>query len=137
MAGYTATMESHGLTPNAVQGSLTQSGGESGATLLLEQDEFPTAIFAASDLAVLGARDVMETAGISVPDQVSLIGYNDTSIARLHGIQLTSVREPFEAMGIYASEVIVNRMIDPTHPPSEWTVEPELVIRSSTQAPPA
>ncbi len=135
LVGYRSTMQAHDLEPNVVTGSLLQAGGESGARLLLEQDEFPTAIFAASDLSALGARDVIQGAGLSIPDRVSLIGYNDTPFARLRGIELTSVREPTEAMGIYASEVIIGRILDPTEPPGEWIAEPELVVRSSTRPP--
>lgn len=135
LAGYLATMKAHHLTPNAVTGSLTEAGGESGAKLLLEQDDFPTAIFVASDLAAVGAREVIHRAGMSIPERVSLVGYGDSAFARLHGIELTTVREPYEAMGIYASEVVVNRILDPTQPPSEWIAEPELVVRSSTRTP--
>ncbi|MBT8164675.1 MAG: LacI family transcriptional regulator, partial [Acidimicrobiia bacterium] len=138
LAGYRATMAAHDLEGNSVTGSLLQDGGESGARLLLEQDgEFPTAIFAASDLAALGARDVIRAAGFSIPDRVSLVGYGDSSFARLHDIELTSVREPTEAMGIYAAEVAVNRILDPTEPPSEWIAAPELVVRGSTVPPAA
>jgi len=129
-------VEAHGLTPNVVAGSLQQAGGEAAARQLLEGDELPTAIFAASDLSVLGAREVILGAGLSVPEQISLIGYNDSLFARLRGIELTSVREPSEAMGIYASEVVTNRILDRSEPPDEWLADPELVVRSSTQPPP-
>jgi DNA-binding LacI/PurR family transcriptional regulator len=135
LAGYIATMEAHGLTPNVVTGSVTQAGGESGARQFLEQGRFPSGIFAASDLSALGAREVIRGAGLSIPKQVSLVGYNDSALAGLRGIELTSVHVPFEAMGIYASEVVVNRILDPTEPPSQWIVEPELVARGSTRPP--
>ncbi len=137
LAGYRATMQAHNLPVNVVPGSLLQEGGESGAGLLLEQDEFPTAVFAASDLSALGARDVMREAGFSIPDQVSLVGYGDSPFARLHEIELTSIRDPNEAIGIYAAEVLTNRILDPNQPPSDWIAEPELVVRSSTGPPPA
>ena len=136
LVGYRETMEAHNLDPNVVIGSLLQEGGESGARKLLEQKEFPTAIFAATDLAALGARDVIEKAGMPIPDRVSIVGYNDSPFARLHAIELTSIREPTKAMGIYAAEVVANRILDPEEPPAEWIAEPELVVRSST-APPA
>jgi len=136
LVGYRETMQAHDLTPNVVPGSFTQAGGESGARLLLEQDPFPTAIFAATDLSALGAREVIKGAGLAMPDRVSLVGYNDSPYTRLHSIELTSIREPLEAMGIYAAEVVMNRILDPAQPPAEWIAEPELVVRSST-APPA
>ena len=135
-AGYLAGVEAHGLAPIVVAGSLQQGGGEAAARELLDGDGLPTAIFAASDLSVLGAREVILAAGIAVPDQISLIGYNDTPYARLRGIELTSVREPSEAMGIYASEVVAHRIVDPSEPPDHWVAEPELVVRNSTRPPP-
>jgi DNA-binding LacI/PurR family transcriptional regulator len=134
-AGYLDGMEHHGLTPIVVAGSLYQEGGEAAAQQLLDLDDTPTAIFAASDLSALGAREVLEAASFPIPERISLVGYNDSPFARLHGIDLTSVREPSEAMGIYASEVVANRIQDPSEPTAEWVAEPELVIRSSTQAP--
>jgi DNA-binding LacI/PurR family transcriptional regulator len=135
LAGYRDAMEAHGLTPNVVPGSLTREGGESGARMLLEQDEFPTAIFVASDLAALGAREVIQSAGLSVPDRVSIVGYDDSPFASLPDIDLTSIREPLVALGIYAAEVVANRIHDPTEPPQQWIAEPELVARGSTRAP--
>ena len=135
-AGYLAAMEHHGLDPVLAAGRLQQEGGEAAARQLLDQGDLPTAIFAASDLSAIGAREVILEAGISIPDQVSLIGYDDSLFARLRGIELTSIREPSEAMGIYASEVVINRILDPSQPPDEWVAEPELVVRSSTRARP-
>ena len=136
LAGYLAGMEHHELAPVVVAGSLQQDGGEAAARQLLEKGDLPTAVFAASDLSALGAREVFIEAGIAIPDQISLVGYNDSLFARLRGIELTSIREPSEAMGIYASEVVINRILDPSEPTDEWIAEPELVVRNSTQPPP-
>jgi DNA-binding LacI/PurR family transcriptional regulator len=95
----------------------------------------PTAVYAATDLAALGARQVFRAAGLAIPDEISLVGYDDTPFASLHGIELTTIREPAEAMGVYAAEVIANRILDPSESPSEWITQPELVVRGSTVPP--
>ena len=131
-AGYLAAMERHGLEPAIAGGDFTEEGGYRGGRELLAQPELPTAIFACNDVAAIGAMTALEEGGISVPDDVSLVGYDNTSLAAMRHIALTTVDQPRQAMGELAVELLQRRRDRRTAPGRVRLVEPHLIERGTT-----
>ncbi|MFF3489915.1 LacI family DNA-binding transcriptional regulator [Streptomyces sp. NPDC002795] len=109
-------------------------GGHAAAARLLSRGI--TGIICASDPLALGAVRAARRAGLSVPGDVSVVGYDDSAFMNCTEPPLTTVRQPIEAMGRAAVELLVAQIQGGTVPPGELLFEPELVVRGST-APPA
>lgn len=105
---------------------------------LLEHRRKFTALAAFDDLSALGAIRALTKAGIKVPEQCSVTGFDDVALSALAAPSLTTVRQPMEAMGGFAVNVIMEG-INAVLEKREWNIvrqkmNPELVIRDSTQA---
>ncbi|MGD6748249.1 LacI family DNA-binding transcriptional regulator [Streptomyces sp. BH106] len=109
-------------------------GGHAAATRLI--DRGITGIICASDPLALGAVRAARRAGLSVPRDVSVVGYDDSAFMNCTEPPLTTVRQPIESMGRAAVELLVAQIQGGSVPPGELLFEPELVVRGST-APPA
>ena len=111
-----------------------EAGRTAGEQLLaLPASERPDAIFAANDLLALGVLQALIHSGVRVPDDIALIGYDDIYFAASSAIPLSSIRQPAEAMGRAAAELLIAE-IDNGAPSAYQQVlfQPELVIREST-----
>lgn len=97
--------------------------------LKLEEVKRPTAIFAASDNQAIGALNAIEDAGLSVPDDFSLVGYDDIELA--HYLGLTTVRQPMFKMGKLGVEILVQSIYSKEEKSVKKKLEPELVCRES------
>jgi DNA-binding LacI/PurR family transcriptional regulator len=117
------------------QGAHTEEGGRRGVEELLRAEPFPTAIFASNDLCAIGALDALEEAGLSIPDDVSLIGFDNTTLAALRHISLTSINQPGGDMGRSAVERLWERIDGERTTPQHDVVAPALVVRSTTGPP--
>ncbi len=120
-----------------VPGAYTEEGGHSGALILLDERPRPTAIFAANDLAAIGALNAIEERGLKVPDDISLVGYDNTSLAALRHISLTTVHQPRLEMGQIAVSSVLDRLEDSRTRPRRAVLSPSLVVRGSTAPPPS
>ncbi|MEQ6902313.1 LacI family DNA-binding transcriptional regulator [Nocardioides sp. YIM 152588] len=100
--------------------------------LALPAEERPDAIFAANDLVALGVLQALTLAGLRVPEDVAIIGYDDIDFAASAAIPLSSVRQPREQLGAVAAELLLARIEDPHGPVTEVVLEPTLVVRRST-----
>ncbi len=100
--------------------------------LALPKRSRPDAIFAANDLIALGVLQALTLAGVRVPDDVAIVGYDDIDFAASAAIPLTSVRQPREQLGAVAADTLLEVIADPAAKVRDVVLEPELVIRRST-----
>ena len=134
--GYRAAMKKHGLESRVVRGSFLAEGGAAGAERLIKSaDSLPTAIVAPTDMAAMGAKNVLVRHGLTIPEDISWVGYDDTHLAAMMGIELTTIDQPAEEMGRQAAELVIARLKDPSRPAQNIVVEPSLVVRRSTGPP--
>ncbi|GGU04350.1 LacI family DNA-binding transcriptional regulator [Streptomyces coeruleorubidus] len=136
--GYRQAMRAHGLErwTDVVSTSYTQEGGYQGAKQLLTRPHRPTAVFAGADIAAMGVLEAVTEAGLSVPDDISVAGYDNTTFAALGPISLTSVDQAGHEMGHSAVRLLLDRITDRRRPTTRVVLSPTLVPRRTT-APPA
>jgi len=130
---YGRIMRSVGLAPQAVAAAdFTQEAAERAAAELLAGPDRPTAVFAHNDQFALGVREAAYAMGLTIPGDLSLVGYDDSRTARLHGIDLTSVDLHAVELGKIAGGVALERLNDPGAPFADRCLTPRLVVRNST-----
>lgn len=112
----------------------TIEGGAAAAQQLLNRGA--TAVVCGSDLMALGAIRAARSAGLSVPDDVSVVGFDDSPLLAFVDPPLTTVRQPVQAMGAAAVSFLVEAIDGQPVPQHEYVFRPELVLRSSTAPPP-
>jgi len=136
-AGFEAGMGELGLTGSSrlVRGSFTEEGGFRGAYELLSTGIRPTAIFAANDLAAIGAVAAAEANGLRVPRDISIMGYDNSQLSRLRHLSLTSIDQAASELGRLAIDRIIER-IDGRTEAIHNILPPSLVVRGSTAPPP-
>lgn len=110
----------------------TQAAGREAAQRMLALPNRPTAIFAANDVTALGVLEVAEGAGLLIPSDLSLVGYDDISYASLPRIQLTTVAQPAVEMGQIAANWLFEAIENPEIASLHRTLTPRLVVRSTT-----
>ncbi|MGK8523507.1 LacI family DNA-binding transcriptional regulator [Nocardia asteroides] len=136
--GYRVAMQRHGLEPMVVPSEHTDSAGMAAVRKLLHlfsPDNFPTALVCGNDFNAVGAMSALEEAGLRVPEDVSVVGYDNTSLAALRHVALTTINQPRIRMGRLAIEALAERLRDGRTKPVRRRVEPSLVVRSTTTAP--
>src|SRR4051812_41613084 len=109
-AGYERAMAAAGLEPQVIPGDFTEEAGVRAAETLLRAGALPTAVFAANDLVAVAFIDRLEQDGLRVPDDVSVVGYDNTFIAALNHIRLTTVNQPRHDMGREALALLLERV---------------------------
>jgi DNA-binding LacI/PurR family transcriptional regulator len=136
--GYLQAMRRLGLERNilTVEGAFTENGGYVAARALLERSPVPTAIFAANDICAIGAMRALEEAGLRTPADVSVVGYDNTSLAALRQVSLTSVHQFGADIGRLGVECLFERMEGTRSNPRHEVVAPTLVVRATTGPPP-
>jgi len=138
-AGYEKAMGVLGLGrwTRVVEGEFTEPAGVAGAATLLEAPERPTAVFAANDLVAAGVLARADEAELSVPADLSIIGYDNTMIAAMRHLSLTTINQPREEMGTRAVELLLERLVAGRTAAVHHVVTPTLVDRSTTGPPAA
>lgn len=99
--------------------------------LLQSVDPLPTAIFASNDLSAFGAMDAVRELGLDIPDNISIIGFDDIPQASLVYPKLTTVRQPLEQMGRVAVRMLLERIEDQSRPPQRVVLATQLIVRDS------
>lgn len=138
-SGYLAAMKEFGIDQYArvIPADFTEQAGASAVRTMLD-GQMPTAIFTSNDLLAVGALDRLEQAGLDVPGDVSIVGYDNTSLAALHHISLTTVDQPREQMGRVAFTALLAAMTSrdsgATAPNAEhFVMSPKLIERRTTR----
>lgn len=133
--GYRSELAALGVAARdeyLVEGDFYDESGYRGTLQLLELDEPPTAIFAASDLMAAGALRAANELGVRVPDDVAVVGFDDIGLASLIQPQLTTVRQDMHALGEAAAAGLARMIDDPEASPARELVPTRLVVRASS-----
>jgi DNA-binding LacI/PurR family transcriptional regulator len=135
--GYRAAMRRHGLEQEirVVRGGITQEDGSSAARYLMAASTPPTGVIAYNDDVAAGLVETLGGAGVSVPAAMSVVGWDDSSLARLPHVDLTTVRQDADEMTRLAVERSMARIQDDPVTDREQVLRPTLVVRGSTAAP--
>jgi LacI family transcriptional regulator len=132
--GYRRALEDHGLSlsPRLVErGDFVQPGGYQAMGLLLDRLAPPLAVFVANDEMAIGAVEAIRGRGLSIPDNVAIIGFDDIQIASYIRPPLTTVRQPINRLGSLAVQRLLRRIADPETEAETIVLPTELVIRRS------
>ena len=131
-SGYRRTMAMHGLPDRVVGGDFTELSGVRAVTGLVRSGTLPSAIFAANDLSAAGVLGGLGREGLRVPEDVSLVGYDNTGLAAMHHIALTTIDQPRAEMGRRSFEALLERVGHTRTTVVDIAVAPALVIRRTT-----
>ncbi len=136
--GYREALRRHGLADavHIVPGGLTEDEGAAATPFLLAASPRPTAVTVFNDRCATGVLDVLRRTGLSVPHDMSVIGFDDSSVARLSHVALTTVAQNIERVTTLAVSRALARL-DQTGAIAdrEQVIPPRLVIRSTTASP--
>ena len=133
--GYERAMQRCGLDAymRVIPGSYTDAGGRQGVAALFDGDApRPTAIFVAHDLAALGALSALAERGLRVPEDVSVVGYDNTALAAVTQMNLTTVIQPRSDMGRTAVTLLLERLVGQRDTARHVMMPPTLAVRGTT-----
>ena len=133
--GVAAAAKSLKLKISAITtGTMTFAAGEEAVEQFLALESRPTAIFCANDLLALGMMRGLLARGIRIPDEISIIGYDDIEFAPSAAVPLTSIAQPAYQLGTVAAQLLLSECEGiETHAHQEVHFQPELVVRNSTR----
>ncbi len=134
LEGYKAALADHQIAfdPALIaEGDFWQTSGYQAALRLLDLNPLPTAIFASNDLSAFGAMDAIRERGLSIPDDISIVGFDDIPQASLVHPKLTTVRQPLDQMGRVAVQMLLDQIENPSQPPRRITLATQLIVRDS------
>jgi DNA-binding LacI/PurR family transcriptional regulator len=130
------TLQKHGLTPGeSIIGDWSAASGYEAARNLLARGKRFTALVVANDQMAIGAIHALREQGLSVPQDISVVGFDDIPEAAFSGPPLTTIRQDFAKLGRQGVEHLIQRIANPAHQSAQVVIEPELIIRQSTGTP--
>lgn len=134
-AGYQRALDAAGVEVVIGESAGTsEEDGYGSACWLLDHYPATTAIFAANDTMALGAFAAIKARGLSVPKDISVIGYDNSPLAKSRFLDLTSIDNRSDLVGVDAARRLLARIEDPTLEPERKLIEPTLVLRGTTSA---
>ncbi|HEV7663996.1 MAG TPA: LacI family DNA-binding transcriptional regulator [Chloroflexota bacterium] len=139
LAGYHDAMQAAGLDPTTLtiaRTDLAEEQGRRATAELLERPRPPTAILAVNDYLALAAIDVATSRGLHLPDDLSIVGFDDIESARYVHPALTTVHMPWDRMAHWAGRILLDALEDERAEQASLRMTTELVIRASTTRPP-
>jgi DNA-binding LacI/PurR family transcriptional regulator len=137
--GYRTAMRRHGLAGHVriIPGDHSEESGLRAAAALLRQGQLPTAVLAFNDRCAVGLLDALNRAGVDVPGSVSIVGYDDSPLARLAHVQLTTVSQDTQQQAEHAVAAAIERLDDGRSVAREVVLLPRLVVRHTAGPPPS
>lgn len=136
-AAYEAAMAAAGLAQciDVLDGDYTEEAGSAAALEILARDSLPTAIMGANDRSAMGILGTLVRHGLRVPEDISVVGFDDATLASLPYIDLTTVGYRPQDLADQAIEAMIRRLDSPSSPWLEHREPPHLVVRSSSGPP--
>jgi DNA-binding LacI/PurR family transcriptional regulator len=138
LRGYREALENAGIAARpeyCAEGEPTLAGARSSALAMLATADRPTAIVAANDLRAVGVLQAARELGLRVPEQLSVIGYDDVEVAEV--VELTTIRQPLFLSGRRGIELLLEALNHPDVEPVREVLPVELIVRRTTAAPSA
>jgi LacI family transcriptional regulator len=138
MEGFKTALRTHHilLDPELIyEGSFDQLDGYIGANKFLNLPVPPTLIFASNDVMAMAAMDAVREKGLRVPEDISILGFDDIPQASMVRPALTTVRQPLKQMGRVATQMLLEILKDPEEKMARIELPTELIIRDSTAKP--
>ncbi|HEU5099312.1 MAG TPA: LacI family DNA-binding transcriptional regulator [Roseiflexaceae bacterium] len=132
--GYRTALAEYGLPDDPAlirEGNFQQPSGYAGARDLLALPQPPTAIFASNDVSAFGVMEASRDRGLRIPEDISIVGFDDIPQASHVNPTLTTVRQPLEQMGRLATRMLLEHIRDRARPVERIELSTELIIRGS------
>jgi DNA-binding LacI/PurR family transcriptional regulator len=135
--GYQRAMRRHHLVDHVqvIRGGNTESAGAGAAHTVLHTEPRPTAVLTFNDRCAMGLIDTLVRAGVGIPHDVSVVGYDDSPVARLAHIDLTTVSQNTPELTEHAVTAVLERLDDGRLDHREVVLPPHLVVRGTTGPP--
>ncbi|MFH8251886.1 LacI family DNA-binding transcriptional regulator [Microbacterium sp. B2969] len=134
-AAYEQAMAARGLDPWIVEGDLTAHGGRAAVATFARTGDWPSAVVAHNDVSAVGVMSALQERGLAVPRDVSVVGYDDTDLARLPSIALTTIEQHAHDQGRSAARMAIARIADPERQSRTVVIPTRLVVRATTREP--
>lgn len=138
LKGYRSALRTYHIDDTSeliYEGTFSQPDGYAGACALLDLENPPTAIFASNDVMAMGVMDAVRNRGLRIPDDISVVGFDNIPQSAMVYPPLTTVQQPLEQMGRVAAQMLISILKNGEKDPSRIELPTELVVRSSTSPP--
>ncbi|MCA1736177.1 MAG: LacI family transcriptional regulator [Actinobacteria bacterium] len=133
--GYERALRAHGLEGRVSEGNLRPDGGYAATLEVLASSPTPTAIFSVNNQTTVGVLRAIAERGVPIPEDISIIGFDDLPTGELLIPPLSVVSQPSYELGARAVELLLRRIDDPTAPYEHVVLKPTLTLRASTSSP--
>jgi LacI family transcriptional regulator len=138
LGGYRSALRTHHIpeAPELIyEGGFNQPDGYAGASLLLDLSNPPTAIFASNDVMAMGVMDAVRNRKMHIPDDISVVGFDNIPQSAMVFPPLTTVQQPLEQMGRVATQMLLDILKNPDKDVRRIELPTELIVRDSTSTP--
>lgn len=134
LEGYVRALQEYGIPYNPgliVEGKYTYESGERAADVLLDRNLNADAVFSFNDMMAIGAMKRLQERGLRIPEDISVIGYDDIFVDQFLSVPLTTIKQPTEQLGRMAARKIINKEVGFKSKEERIIFEPELVERKT------